>query len=288
MAHQPGHLVGLIGTGITASLTPPTHMAEAAAQQIPYIYRTIDLTSLGLESTQLAEIMDWAERLGYDALNITHPCKVTVLDYLDTVDPVAEALGAVNTVLLTPEGRIGYNTDTTGFEHAFQQGLPGALTSQVVQLGAGGAGVAVADALMRSGVESLTIVDLDQSRAGSLAARLTERHGATGHAVAITPDQVAESIATADGLVNCTPIGMHDHPGVPVDPTLLRASMWVADIVYLPLETELIRAAKAAGCTTLHGGNMAVGQAVDTFRLITGTEPDVARMMQHFQKLIAR
>jgi shikimate dehydrogenase len=95
-------------------------------------------------------------------------------------------------------------------------------------------------------------------------------------------------IPAADGLVHCTPTGMADQPGIPLDPTLLHAGLWVADIVYRPLETALLRAARAAGCRVMHGGYMVVHQAADTLQLVTGHEPDVARMLRTFAGLVDR
>lgn len=278
------YLVGLVGTGVLPSLTPPMHMAEARALGLDYVYRPIDLTALSLDPTRLGDILTWARRLGYDALNVTHPCKRTVLDHLDRVDPLAAVLGAVNTVLFTDEGLVGHNTDTTGFEAALRTELPGVARDVVVQVGAGGAGSAVSDALLRAGTRRLVLVDLDAARADELAAELSTRHEARVSAAAAA--DLAALLSEADGVVHCTPVGMHDHPGVPFDPTLLRREMWVADIVYRPLQTELLLAARAAGCRTLSGGAMAVFQAVDAFELITGIRPDADRMTRHFHDLV--
>ena len=99
-------------------------------------------------------------------------------------------------------------------------------------------------------------------------------------------DKLSVLLPGSDGLVHCTPTGMADHPGLPLDPALLHRGLWVADIVYRPLDTALLRAARAVGCRTLHGGHMAVHQAVDTLRLVSGTEPDAERMLRHFQTLV--
>ncbi|KXC06805.1 shikimate dehydrogenase [Microbacterium hominis] len=284
-ARRP-YLVGLVGSGVTPSLTPPMHMAAARELGLEYVYRPLDITALGLSPTAIGDILTWAERLGYDALNITHPCKRLVLDHLDHVDPLAAALGAVNTVLFTPEGRIGHNTDTTGFAAGFVSGLPGVATDRVVQLGAGGAGSAVADALLRGGVGRLIVVDIDGRRAAELVDDLRSRHGVERVAVGAA-DDLAVLLAAADGLVHCTPTGMAEHPGMPVDAALLRPTLWVADIVYRPYETALLRAARALGAPTLDGGRMAVFQAVDAFELITGIRPDADRMSAHFHALVA-
>ncbi|MDZ5143972.1 shikimate dehydrogenase [Microbacterium testaceum] len=280
------YLVGLIGTGVLPSLTPPMHMAEARALGITYVYRPLDLTALGIAPDRIGDLLAWAERLGYDAVNVTHPCKQSVLVHLDRVDPVAAALGAVNTVLFTPAGRVGYNTDTTGFAAAFGDGLPGAGTRHVVQLGAGGAGSAVADALLRLGTTRLSIVDLDPVRATALADDLGRRHPLAAVDTASAADLPAV-LADADGLVHCTPVGMAEHPGLPLDADLLRPELWVADIVYRPLDTELLVTARERGCRTLSGGRMAVHQAVAAFALITGTRPDPDRMTAHFLDLVA-
>lgn len=279
------YLVGLIGTGVTPSLTPPMHMSEASALGLDYVYRPIDLTALALSPDAIGDILTWAERLGYDAVNITHPCKQTVIAHLDAVDPLAAALGAVNTVLFTPQGRVGYNTDTTGFAAGFLTGLPDARTDRVVQLGAGGAGSAVGDALLRVGVGELSIVDVDPERAARLAADLCLRHG-SARARAATTAELPGLLAAADGLVHCTPTGMAEHPGLPLPEDLLRPGLWVADIVYRPFDTALLTAARAHGCRTLDGGRMAVHQAVDAFELITGERPDADRMTAHFHRLV--
>ena len=92
-------------------------------------------------------------------------------------------------------------------------------------------------------------------------------------------------MAEADGLVNTTPMGMAKLPGMPVPAALLRAQLWVAEVVYFPLETELLRTARALGCRTLDGGNMAVFQAVKAFELFSGEVPDAQRMLAHFQSM---
>jgi shikimate dehydrogenase len=222
--------------------------------------------------------------MGFSGLNITYPCKQAVVPLLDQLSPDARALGAVNTVVLKDGQRVGHNTDCSGFAESFRRGLPDVRRDRVVQLGAGGAGAAVAHALLAEGVGRLAISDTDTPRAEALAADLTARFGA-GRAVAVG-DLVVE-VAAADGLVNCTPVGMAKLPGTPLPVALLRPALWVAEIVYFPLETELLRAARAIGCRTLDGGGMAVFQAVGAFRLFTGLEPDAARMQRHFAAMSA-
>ena len=152
----------------------------------------------------------------------------------------------------------------------------------MLQLGAGGAGSAVAHAELTLGVEQLAIFDADSDRACGLVSRL-DAHFGKGKAIAAT--DVKTELVDADGLVHATPMGMAKHPGLPLPESVLRPELWVAEIVYFPLETELLRTAKALGCHTLHGGGMAVFQAAEAFRLFTGISPDVRRMQQRFHSM---
>lgn len=279
------YLVGLIGEGITASLTPPMHEAEADSHQLRYLYRPIDLTAIGRPGSDVGELLKAARDMGFNALNITHPCKQLVLEHLDGLTDDAASLGAVNTVLIKDGKFFGHNTDRTGFAHALRTGLPGVNLDRVLQIGTGGAGAAVAHALLGAGVKHLVLVDLDPARVAERVAALSAAFPEATVGAA-TPEQVPAELAAANGLVNATPIGMHQHPGAPIDTSLLRAEHWVADVIYRPVDTELIVAARAAGARTLDGGHMAVGQAVDAFRLITGREPDAGRMRAHFLSML--
>ena len=276
-------LLGLIGSGIGASLTPAMHEQEGDANGLRTQYKLIDLRALDLGAEALPELLLAAERMGFDGLNITHPCKQAVLPLLTQLSDDARFLGAVNTVVLRNGRREGHNTDWYGFAENFRRRMPDAPMGRVVQLGAGGAGAAVAYAAMTLGAGHLTIVDVDAGRAQSVAANLCERFGA-GRAVAAADP--AAAIAAADGLINTSPIGMDKYPGTPVPVSLLRPALWVAEIIYFPLETALLTAARALGCQVLDGGGMAVFQAVGAFRLFTGCEPDPERMLRHFASLI--
>jgi shikimate dehydrogenase len=213
MGQSSSALLGLIGYGIQGSLTPAMHECEAEKQGIRAIYRLIDLQRLGLGADALPELLTAAERMGFTGLNITFPCKQEVIPLLDELSEDAAALGAVNTVLLRGDKRIGHNTDLFGFAENVRRGLPGVKRDRVVQLGAGGAGSAVAHALMSLGIRALTIFDTDTSRAERLAADLVARFG-EGRAVA--GSDLAPAMASAEGLVNTTPVGMAKFPGLPL------------------------------------------------------------------------
>ncbi|QOQ75234.1 shikimate dehydrogenase [Pseudomonas poae] len=279
---KPRILAGLIGSGIQASRTPALHEQEGDAQGLRYLYRLIDLEPLQLNINALPDLLDAAERMQFTGLNITYPCKQAILPLLDELSDEARGIGAVNTVVFRNGKRIGHNTDCLGFAEGFRRNLSDVARQRVVQMGAGGAGAAVAHALLAEGVEQLSIFDVDRARARDLVDNLTQRFGSGRAQVG---NHLESAIAEADGLVNTTPMGMAKLPGTPVPSSLLRAQLWVAEIVYFPLETELLRNARALGCRTLDGGNMAVFQAVKAFELFSGEAPDAQRMLAHFQSM---
>jgi quinate/shikimate dehydrogenase (NAD+) len=282
LSSLPSVLVGLVGAGIQASRTPRLHEREGARQGLRYVYKLIDLEALGLDADALPGILTAAQRFGFAGLNITHPCKQAVIPLLDDLSPDAAALGAVNTVVLKDGRRVGHNTDWWGFAESFRRELADVRRERVVQFGAGGAGAAVAHALLTLGAGEVILIDTDQRRAQTLTAALRERFG-DRRASCGSSAEVA--VATADGIVNTTPLGMAKYPGMALPAELLRPDLWVADIVYFPLETELLRQARSRGCRTMSGGGMAVSQAVGAFRLFTGRNPDAARMLRHFEDM---
>lgn len=272
-------LVGLVGRGIQLSRTPAMHEAEGRAQGITYIYRLLDADGDTRAAPDLAAMLRYAEFFGFDGLNVTFPYKQEVIAHLDGLSDAATALGSVNTVVLRGGRRLGHNTDMWGFKESFRRGMSGAARGHVLLLGAGGAGAAVAYALLEGGVGRLAINDLEPGRAVALVERLAALFGA-GRAVASV--DLAASAAAVDGIVNATPVGMAKLPGMPIDAALLRQECWVADIVYFPLETALLAEARRRGCRTLSGQGMAVYQAARAFKLFTGVEPDADRMTATF------
>lgn len=282
VTRKPSVLAGLIGSGIQASRTPALHEHEGDAQGIRYLYRLLDLDALKLDITALPDLLTSAQRTGFTGLNITFPCKQAVIPLLDELSPEARGIGAVNTVLFKDGKRIGHNTDCLGFAEGFRRGLNDVPRKRVVQMGAGGAGAAVAHALLAEGVEQLSIFEVDPARAQALVDNLNAHFGADR---ALLGRDLPGAMSAADGLVNTTPVGMSKLPGTPLPPELLHQGLWVAEIIYFPLETELLKHARALGCRTLDGGTMAVFQAVKAFELFSGQTADAGRMQDHFASM---
>jgi len=284
-ASKPRLFAGLIGSGIQASLTPALHMQEGKEQGLDYRYELFDLDRINGGVLALSSLLNAAKDQGFAGLNITHPCKQGVLPFLDHLSDDARALGAVNTIVLNDGVATGHNTDWWGFAESFKRGLPNVSLDRVVQLGAGGAGAAVAYAMLKVGARSLSVFDIDAGRANSLVARLRAQFPLQ-HVAAVT--DVRAALADATGLVHATTTGTAKNPGLPLPRELLSSSLWVVEIVYFPIETELLRVAGSIGCRTLDGGGMAIYQAVGAFRLFTGIDPDASRMARHFDSLARR
>jgi shikimate dehydrogenase len=276
-------LLGLIGAGIQRSLSPALQEEEARHQGIRMHYQLIDLDSEGRGIAALPGLIEAARIMGFAGLNITYPCKQAVVPLLDALSEEALAIGAVNTVVREGSRLVGHNTDGSGWSWGFRRALPQAGLSRVVLLGAGGAGSACADAVLRLGAGELVIVDKDAARASLLAERMNSIHEP---ARASASSDIAAAMKGAAGLIHATPTGMASLPGLPLPAALLRPGLWLSEVVYFPLETELLKVARSAGCATSDGGHMNVGQASRGFRLFTGLEPDAERMDAHFRRLV--
>ena len=277
-------LLGLIGAGIQKSLTPAMQEEEARAQGLRLHYQLIDLDVTGSDAGHLPTLLAAARTMGFAGLNITFPCKQAVIPLLDELSDEARAMGAVNTVVFRGGRLIGHNTDGSGWAWGFRRALPDADLGCVVLLGAGGAGSAIAHAVLRLGAKRLRIVDSDASRAQGLANALNVLYGPRAEG----STDIAAALQDATGLIHATPTGMAKLPGLPLPADLLRPSLWVSEVVYFPLETELLAAARARGCRVVDGGTMAVGQAVGAFEHFTGLAADPERMERHFRRLIEK
>ncbi|MEQ9813705.1 MAG: shikimate dehydrogenase [Azospirillaceae bacterium] len=275
--------VGLVGRGIAASRSPVMHELEGRRLGLDYAYHRIDFDALELDDGMLPAVLSCLAELGFVGVNVTHPFKQAALAQLHRLGPSARAIGAVNTVVFDAEAWTGHNTDSWGFAESLRTGLRGARLGSVVLVGAGGAGLAVARALVDLGCGRLAVAD----RARERAQRLVDSLGGGIAAQAVDPADLPDRLAQADGLVNATPVGMIGHPGLPVPGAAIGPPLWVADIVYFPEETELVRLAERRGCRTLRGTGMAINQAVKAFELFTGRKPDPASMARHFRQAAA-
>lgn len=275
----PTYRVGLLGHGIGPSLTPAMHVREGSALGLDYHYEIVDL--LDRPRADLGRELERVERAGFAAVNVTHPFKQAVLEHVDEVSDAVRRIGAANLVLLG-ERRVAHNTDYAGFRAALEQFLDGERGGPVLQVGAGGAGLATVCALLDLGFEDVVVHDRSEAATSELVARLGVDHPG----LRTSGGDLAGWLDRAVGVVHVTPMGMAEHPGTAFDVAHLADGAWVAEVVYRPLETELVRRSRERGLRTLDGGAMAVGQAVESIRLITGRDPDVERVHRHFGELV--
>lgn len=278
--------IGLIGAHIGTSMSPTIQRAEAEAHGLTnFRYELIDLEDHPDATGQLGQIIAEQAAAGFTGFNVTHPYKQQVIAHLDGLSDAARTLGAVNNLVRNGDQWIGHNTDHSGFLAGLRNTLPAdAARNAVVLFGAGGAGAAVASALLDFGVQQLRVIDTQPTQREHLQEQLSPT--LTNGAVLQTggPEMAADWVPTANAVVNATPIGMEHLPGTPFDVELLTADQWVADVIYRPVETRLLAAARRLGCATVDGTAMLVEQAAGTFELQTGLPANRGRMRDQMHR----
>ena len=272
-------LAAIIGYPLGHSMSPAIHNAAYGAMGL-------DLT-FEAWSTPPEDVPAAVARVREPSLlgmNVTVPHKQAVMPLLDAVDPTAKAIGAVNTIV-KQDGRLtGYNTDRYGFIRALREAGCEPEGKHVVILGYGGSERAVAYGLAEAGAASISIAG---RRPEGIAEAVEQLEITTPRPLPIgalyNDESLAMISAQADLIVNCTPVGMR-HTGSdgvsPLPARLLRPGIWVSDLIYNPLETELLRQAREAGAHALNGLDMLVYQAAEAIRLWTGREAPVDIMKQ--------
>jgi shikimate dehydrogenase len=272
-------LIGLIGK-------PLAHSASPVFQQAALDHCGVD-ARYELWETEADELPAMVERMRRDdclGANVTIPHKERIIGLLDTLAPLAERIGAVNTVV-NQGGRLrGHNTDILGFGHALRRdGGFDPRGCHAVVLGAGGAARAVAVALIDGGAASLTVTDIDQERTAGLLRHLAGQGQSALRSVPAGSEELAAAASTCQLLVNCTPIGMRHSSAendMPIAPELIPPNALVFDLVANPPETRLLAEARRRGTRTVSGMAMLVYQGAESFRLWTGLEPPLDVMRQ--------
>ena len=266
--------LGLIGDHIAASKAPRLH---AAAGRMRGVEVTYDLLVPAEQGAGFDELFDRCAAGGYRGINVTYPYKEWAAARVGIENPLVRAMGAVNTVVFGPDGPRGFNTDHTGFVAAWRAAFGAAdrRPGVVCQVGAGGAGKAVAFGLAALGAEAIRLLDLDRGRAERLAAALREARPET-EATAAT--SLEDAVRGARGIVNCSPVGMVGHEGTPVPRGLLPGAKWAFDAVYTPVDTRFLADAAAAGLETLSGYELFFAQGADGAELFLGGPIDRSRL----------
>lgn len=270
--------VALIGYPLGHSVSPPMQQAAFDYYQLDLRYQAWEA-----EPAQFGAIMERLRQPSTVGANVTIPYKETVLPMIDELDELARQIGAVNTIV-NREGKLsGYNTDAEGFVQALRHlgGFEPA-GKRVVLLGAGGAARAVSFALARAGVRSLAITDIVAERSQGLSSSLRSL-GVETYVLDPEGKELKDALLNCDLMVNCTPVGMKHSTTEgqsPLKAELIPKEALIYDVVYNPIETQLLLDAKAVGARTLGGLGMLVYQGAKAFELWTGKEAPIDIMFE--------
>ncbi len=258
---EPGKIkLGLIGDSISTSQSPRLHRLAGAQSEIDVSY---DLLIPRQQELDFDALFQRCADQGYRGLNITYPYKERVTGLLNIDDPAVRAIGAVNTVVFSGRGPLGFNTDYSGFISAYRDIRKTKPVGSVGMIGTGGVGRAVAFGLATLDTQEIRLVDQHADKSEKLAEDL---RAAYPHLAV----KVVETLEGCDGLVNCTPVGMIGYPGTPVPRDHMQGAAWVFDAVYTPVNTEFLQIATSEGLDILTGYELFFWQGVDAWKIFTG------------------
>ncbi|MEY8347870.1 MULTISPECIES: shikimate dehydrogenase [Bacillus cereus group] len=266
-------LYGVIGNPIGHSLSPLMHNDAFENCSIDAHYH-----AFLVEEMALGEAVKGLKALGVSGFNVTTPHKVSIMKYLDEIDPLAKQIGAVNTVVQRDEKLIGYNTDGIGYVRSLQSISKDPLDQKrILLLGAGGACRAIYFSLADAGVKEIDIANRTVEKANQLIAGCQGK--ITSHALSL--EQATEKQKNYDIIIHTTTIGMYPHvQSTPLQIQSLKQGTIVSDIIYNPFETKLLQDAKAQGAIVQNGIDMFVYQGALAFEMWTGRMPNIERMKQ--------
>ncbi|MCA0869600.1 shikimate dehydrogenase [Seohaeicola saemankumensis] len=269
---DPDLQLGLIGDNIAASRAPVLHRLAGEQSGLTVIYDR--LVPPAMELT-FAEVFAKCAQGGFHGINVTYPYKERVVAYVTVEDPLVRAIGAVNTVVFETTGPKGYNTDYSGFVTAYRRERGDVAPGVCCMIGAGGVGRAVAFGLLALGAEEIRLVDMDVGRADALAADLRSALPSTK---VTTGTDTAIAVVGAQGVLNCTPVGMDGLAGTPVPREALRGAEWAFDAVYTPVNTQFLSDSRAEGLQLISGYELFFYQGVDAWARFAGKPLDEDRL----------
>ena len=278
-------LCGIIGDPIEHTMSPVMHNAAFRQMGVDYLY-----VPFRVKRGELAKAIDGVRALNIRGLNVTIPHKVAVIQFLDELDPLAEKIGAVNTIVNDDGVLTGYNTDGAGFlQTLLEKGIEPA-GKNVVVLGACGASRAISFTLADRGAHLVILnraLELDWAK--ELANRISQIFSKEVEASELNRENLVGTLGKADILVNTTSVGMTPNiDETPVTSDLLKPELIVFDIVYNPIKTRLLREAEAVGAKTIAGLDMLVWQGALAFEKWTGVKAPVKLMMEETIKVLEK
>ena len=270
-------LVGLLGNPLGHSFSPAMHNKAFETLGLNYFYLPIEVTA-----EDLPTVAAGIARMNFAGYNITIPHKIRIMDCLDAIDPLARAIGAVNTVIVENGRTTGYNTDGEGFVQSLETETGIAVGGKCyLIIGAGGAARAIAMTLASRGAQKIFLCNRTEQKAHDLVAEINTKVNPCSEVVAREPARIGAAVRQADVLINTTSVGMHpDEDRMPIDGDLIPNGLIVSDIVYNPARTKLLQVAESKNCRVVPGLGMLVYQGAEAFRKWTGAEPPVDVMFE--------
>lgn len=268
-------LVGLLGNPLGHSFSPAMHNRAFATLDLNFFYLPIEVTA-----EDLPTVAAGIAKMNFAGYNVTIPHKIRIMACLDAIDPLAQAIGAVNTVTLHEGRATGHNTDGEGYVRSLEsEGGIEVHGKRLFIIGCGGATRAIAMTLASKGAQKIFIANRTEQKAHDLAAEINAKVRSCSEVVAMQRANLAAALAQADVLINTTSLGMHPHEDrLPIEGDLIPSGIVVSDIVYNPMRTQLLKVAEARGCRIVTGLGMLVYQGAEAFRMWTGVEPPVDEM----------
>lgn len=271
--------LGLIGLSIQKSSSPQLHQLLGELNNAPLLYRLHEPAHNS--SAAFIDTLTNVREQGYQGVNVTYPFKQVALDYCDSKDPSVALVGATNTLKITDQGIVAFNTDYSGFIRGYQHRLGTLAAGKVLLIGAGGVGRAIAFALFKLGATEVVIYDLAERAATSLAQAINE---AGFKASAISEKALMTTAQGCDGLVNCTPVGHYTHPGLPIGQAAIGNQQWAFDAVYTPLDTQFLQQCAQAGLGIVSGFDLFFYQALNAFEIFTGIQVEAVDVMEEYSR----
>jgi len=270
-------LVGLLGNPLGHSFSPAMHNKAFQTLGLNYFYLPIEVTA-----EDLPTVAAGIAKMNFAGYNITIPHKIRIMDCLDAIDPLAQSIGAVNTVIIQNGCSTGYNTDGEGFIRSLEAEAGISVSGKChFIIGCGGAARAIAMTLAFRGAQRIFICNRTEYKAHDLVGEINAKVSPCSEVIAMDPEHIEAAVRQADVLINTTSVGMHpDEEGIPIDSELIPSGMIVSDIVYTPARTQLLKVAGEKGCPVVPGLGMLVNQGAEAFRMWTDAEPPVDVMFE--------
>jgi len=268
-------IYGVIGDPIGHSLSPTIHNVAFRKLGLNAIYLAFQV-----KSENLVRAVEGFKALNIQGFNVTIPHKTSIMSLLDKVDPLAEKIGAVNTVKNVDGKLFGYNTDGLGALQALKKSKVKLDNKKIVLIGAGGAGKALAFTFANYAKE-MVILNRTEEKAVKLSKTISENFSLQVKGLKLTQENLKNELKNADLLVNATSLGMYPNVDeTPVDKNLINQNLVVFDVVYNPLKTRFLKEAEEKGAKIVNGLSMLIYQAVEAFKIWTGLNPPVKTMFK--------